>query len=452
MLSRSSSVDLLNDPIDRSLRQFAIPMAFSFMINMIYSLIDRYYASRLGDDAIAAIGASDQVTFFVFTLASGFSVGTGIIVARRFGERDLEEAGRIAAQALVAMVLIGSVITAVIYSVLPSVPRLMNMPSTVGTMAMQYMQMLYVGFTANLVNFQLFSVIRSTGNPVFPMMVLISTTVLNAVIAPVLIFGVGPISAMGLAGAGLATAIAQVSGTVLALWAILSGKTGLGLRFARFRLDGGLILRVAKLGVPASLQMLSVSINRALIFVLVGGYGTSITAAYTLGLNVDMAVFMSVFALGVSVEVATGQNIGSGNWSRAEAYHRSAIKQGAVLMAVLGVVVLAFGSLFVKLYTQQPATVAAATTYLQIAVIGYVFFAIGLVTVRSISGAGAALTSLLITACSLLGFQLPVAYALSRFAGMGPTGVWIGIVVGYAVFALVALVVHRRPFWRTASV
>lgn len=452
MLSRSSSVDLLNDPIDRSLRQFAIPMAFSFMINMIYSLIDRYYASRLGDDAIAAIGASDQVTFFVFTLASGFAVGTGIIVARRFGERDLEEAGRIAAQALVAMVLIGAVITAVIYSVLPSVPRLMNMPSTVGTMAMQYMRMLYVGFTANLVNFQLFSVIRSTGNPVFPMMVLISTTVLNAVIAPVLIFGVGPISAMGLAGAGLATAIAQVSGTVLALWAILSGKTGLGLRFARFHLDGGLILRVAKLGVPASLQMLSVSINRALIFVLVGGYGTSITAAYTLGLNVDMAVFMSVFALGVSVEVATGQNIGAGNWSRAVAYHRSAIKQGAVLMTVLGVVVLAVGSLFVELYTKQPATVAAATTYLQIAVIGYVFFAIGLVTVRSISGAGAALTSLLITACSLLGFQLPVAYALSRFAGMGPTGVWIGIVVGYAVFALVALSVHRRPFWRTASV
>ncbi|MFZ9870088.1 MAG: MATE family efflux transporter [Candidatus Kapaibacteriota bacterium] len=452
MISRSSSVDLLNDPIDRSLRQFAVPMAFSFMINMIYSLIDRYYASRLGDDAIAAIGASDQVTFFVFTLASGFAVGTGIIVARRFGERELDEAGRIAAQALVAMVLIGSVITAVIYGLLPSVPRLMNMPPIVGGMAMQYMQMLYLGFTANLVNFQLFSVIRSTGNPVFPMMVLISTTVLNAVIAPLLIFGVGPFPAMGLAGAGLATAIAQASGTVLALWAILTGKTGLGLRFQKFRLDGQLILRVAKLGVPASLQMLSVSVNRALIFVLVGGYGTSITAAYTLGLNVDMAVFMCVFALGVSVEVATGQNIGAGNWSRALAYHRSAVKQGGALMLLLGVAVLAFGALFVELYTQQPATIAAATTYLQIAVIGYVFFAIGLVTVRSISGAGAAFTSLTITASSLLGFQLPAAYIFSRFVYHGPTGVWVGIVLGYAVFAAAALLVHRRPFWRTASV
>jgi Na+-driven multidrug efflux pump len=80
-----AGLDLLNDPIDRSLRSFSIPMAFSFLVNMVYSLIDRYYASRLGDGAIAAIGASDQVTFFIFTLASGFAVGTGIIVARRYG-------------------------------------------------------------------------------------------------------------------------------------------------------------------------------------------------------------------------------------------------------------------------------------------------------------------------------------------------------------------------------
>ncbi|MBK9183552.1 MAG: hypothetical protein IPM83_10620 [Ignavibacteria bacterium] len=81
-------VDLINDPIDGSLRLFAIPLAFSFVVNMVYSLIDRYYVSRLGDAAIAAIGTSDQVVFFLFTLVSGFAVGTGIIVSRRFGEGD----------------------------------------------------------------------------------------------------------------------------------------------------------------------------------------------------------------------------------------------------------------------------------------------------------------------------------------------------------------------------
>jgi len=447
-----SSVDLLHDPVDRSLRLFAIPMAFSFLINMIYSLIDRYYASRLGDAAIAAIGASDQITFLVFTLASGFAVGTGIIVARRFGERDLEEAGRTAAQAVGAMASIAMTITGVLYLAMPLIPSIMRMEPEVGAMALSYMSFLYIGFTANLINFQLFAVVRSTGNPVFPMVVLIMTTVLNAILAPVLIFGLGPFDGMGLAGAGLATACAQISGSVLALWAVTTGRTTLRLRFDRFRPDFGLLWRIGRLGLPSSLQMLSVSVNRALIFVLVGGFGTSVTAAYTLGLNVDMVVFMSVFALGVSVEVATGQNLGAGKLERVRAYHRSAMKQGGLLMGVLAAAVWLFGVPFVKLYTTSPETIDVATGYLHVTVFGYIFFAIGLVTVRTISGAGAAFTSMAITAGCLLGLQLPLSYGLSQTLGLGPQGVWFGILAGYVVFAIVALLVHRRGTWLTARV
>ena len=427
---------------------FAIPMAFSFLINMVYSLIDRYYASRLGDAAIAAIGASDQITFFVFTLASGFAVGTGIIVARRFGERQVDEAGRTAAQAVGAMATIGLTITGVLYLLLPALPTLMRMPEDVSGLALSYMSLLYIGFTFNLINFQLFAVIRSTGNPVFPMMVLIMTTVLNAILAPILIFGFGPIENMGLAGAGLATALSQISGSIVALWAVTTGRTTLKLRFDRFRPDFSLLWRIGRLGLPASLQMLSVSVNRALIFVMVGGFGTSVTAAYTLGLNVDMVVFMTVFALGVAVEVATGQNIGAGNEERVRLYHRSAIKQATIVMTLLSIAVWLFGVPFVKLYTSNPETIASATNYLHITVFGYVFFAIGLVTVRAMSGAGAAFVSMSVTAGCLLGLQLPLSYLFSQTFGMGPFGVWIGILAGYIAFAGAALLVHRSGMWR----
>ena len=162
MLKRAS-VNLLSDPIDSSLRNFAVPMAFSFMINMVYSLIDRFYASRLGDAAIAAIGTTDQVTFLVFTLASGFAVGSGIIVARRFGERDLEAAGKTATQAVGAMLSISLVITAGLYIMLPYIPSVMQMQPEVAPHALDYMTFLYMGFAANLLNFQLFAIIRSNG-------------------------------------------------------------------------------------------------------------------------------------------------------------------------------------------------------------------------------------------------------------------------------------------------
>jgi putative MATE family efflux protein len=445
-------VDLINGPVDSSLRRFAVPMAFSFMVNMVYSLIDRFYASRLGDAAIAAIGSSDQVAFFTFTLASGFGVGTGIIVARRIGEGNRAEAARTATQAVVAMALLAASVTALLYLALPSLPSLLRMNDVVSQYAIQYMGFLFLGFTANLLNFQMFSILRSTGNAVFPMVVLICTTVINAAVAPFLIFGLGPFPEMGLGGAGLATAFAQICGTVVSMWAILSGKASLRLDFTAFRLDTALLMRIARQGIPASLQMLSVSLNRLALFGIVGGFGTSVTAAYTLGLNVDMFVFMSVFAVAMSVEVATGQNIGAGKIERVALFHRSAIRQLSVLMGLLALAVWFFGEPFVRLYTSNPDTVAEAVRYLHTTVFGYLFFAAGLVTVRVFSGAGAPLLSMAITAGGLLGLQLPLAWVLSNATPLAQHGVWIALVVGYALFAGVALWIYKLGVWKNARV
>lgn len=450
-MNMKSTVNLTSDPVDRSLRLFAIPMAFSFLINMIYSLIDRYYVSRLGDAAIAAIGSTDQVAFFVFTLASGFGVGTGIIVSRRVGEGNLDEAGRTATQATVGMALIALTITALLYIAMPSIPGLMRMNAEVGTYALSYMSMLFIGVAANLLNFQTFSIVRSTGNPVFPMVVLIFTTIFNAVIAPFLIFGIGPFPEMGMAGAGLATASAQIFGCCVTMWAIATGKTGVRFNFTKFRLDFGLLGRVAEKGFPASLQMLSVGINRMFIFMIVGGFGTSVTAAYTLGLNVDMLVFMCVFAVGMSIEVATGQNLGAGKVDRIFAYHRSGMRQLTILMALLAIGIWVGGSWFAGLYSKNPTTISEAASYFHTTVFGYIFFAIGVVTVRVISGAGASFTSMAITAGTLLCLQLPLAYVLSHFTPLAQHGVWLAIVIGYAIFAGVALVVLRGRRWLKAK-
>jgi putative MATE family efflux protein len=451
-MTTSRRVDLINDPIGPSLRRFAVPLAFSFIINMVYSLIDRFYVSRLGDPAIAAIGSSDQIVFLLFTLVSGFAVGSGIIVARRFGEGDRVGASRTGTQALVGMAITAALVTAVMYGLLPVIPTVMQMDTTVETLSMEYLSMLLIGFTFNLMNFQMFSIVRSTGNAVFPMSVLVITVVINAIIAPFLIFGIGPFPELGMRGAGLATALSQISGTAIALTALVRGWTNIHLDFTQFRLDAGLLRRVAKQGLPASLQMLSVSLNRAAIFAIVAGFGTNVTAAYTLGLNIDMMVFMSVFAMGIAVETATGQNLGAQQPERVRMIHRSAITQIGILMLLLAVVVWLFGTEFVKLYSQQPETIAEATQYLNITVIGYVFFSTGLLTVRVLSGAGAALLAMSITAGSLLGIQLPLALILGYGLAMGPLGVWIALAIGYAIFTLISLVIFRRNRWKAVHV
>lgn len=451
-MTSKKHVDLINDPIGPSLRRFALPLAFSFIVNMVYSLIDRYYVSRLGDSAIAAIGSSDQIVFLLFTIASGFAVGSGIIVSRRFGEGDHVGAARTGTQALVGMAIMAAAVTALVYILLPFVPQMMQMESDVETLSVEYLSMLLIGFTSNLLNFQMFSIVRSTGNAVFPMTVLVITVILNALIAPFLIFGIGPIPELGMRGAGLATAISQISGTVIALTALVRRSTNIHLDFTQFRLDGELLWRIAKQGFPASLQLLSVSLNRTAIFAIVAGFGTHVTAAYTLGLNIDMMVFMSVFAMGIAVETATGQNLGAQRSDRVGAIHRSAVIQIGGLMLALALAVWLVGTEFVKLYTSNPETIAEATRYLNVTVIGYVFFATGLLTVRVMSGAGAAILAMSVTAGCLLGIQLPLALILGHITSLGPTGVWVAITIGYAVFSLVAHAVYRSNRWRAVHV
>ncbi len=445
-------VDLINDPVGRSLRLFSIPIALSFIINMIYSLVDRYYVSRLGDAAIAAIGSTDQIVFFLFTLVSGIAVGAGIIVARRFGEGDADGARRTATQSLVGMAILAGTANLLFYIFLPMVPELMRMPPDVAEYGRQYLQTLLIGFTFNLLNFHIFSLSRSSGNALFPTTVLISTVILNAVIAPFLIFGIGPFPEMGMKGAGLATALSQISGTVISLVAIKRGRTNLRLDFSQFRLDRDLLIRVIRQGLPASVQMLSVSVNRAFIFSMVGAFGTSATAAYTLGLNVDMMVFMTVFAVGIAVQTAAGQNLGAGKPERVWEYFHSAALQLTVLMVSLAIIVWLVGRDFVAAYTQSPSTLSAATDYLHITVFGYVFFAVGLVAVRVISGAGASVLAMVITAGSLIGIQLPLCYILSHYTELGQTGIWIGVAVGYAIFCAIAFAVLRGGRWMRSSV
>lgn len=445
-------VNLLSDPIDSSLRTFAIPLTFSFLVQFIYSLIDRFYVSRLGVDAIAAIGASDQIAFLVFTLASGFGVGTGILVARRIGEGNFDDAGTVAAQAIAAMIVIGSVFTGLLYVAVPYIPSLFNLEPNVAQYSKEYMGMLFLGVVGNLLTFQISAIIRSTGNSVFPMVILIMTTIVNAIVAPLLIFGLGPFPELGMKGAGLATAAAQISGATISLWALVNGKANIVPSFSGFKVDFSIIRRIAKQGLPASLQMVSVSLNRVFLFKIVGTYGTAVVAGYTLGLYADMIVFMFVFAMGMAVEVATGQNLGAKKVERVHAYYRSALKQLSGLMVAFAAVVYLWGTDFVMIFTTDAETIQQAVQYLHISVIGYLFFGIGVVTIRVISGAGAAFLSMGITSGSILGIQLPLAYALSHFAGWGPVGVWTALVTGYLIFSVIAHLAYRNGKWQQRTV
>lgn len=441
------NVDLISGPIASSLRKFAMPLAVSFLIQNLYTWIDLYYVSRLSSDAIAAIKVCEQLIFMMFAIISGFAIGSGIIVARRMGERHKELADYTASQSLLFMILIAITITFFFYFFTKSIVSLMDLDPLVASMIVTYMKAVSFGIPATFLIFHINAIVRATGNSVFPMTILIVANVLNAIIDPFLIFGIGPFPRLEMQGAGLSTATAQNIGLLLAVAGILKKYVSIKFNFKKIVPDFTLYWRIIKIGMPATLQIFSVSINRILMITLANSFGVLVLTTYTFGVGVDLFVFMSIFAVGAAMEIITGQNLGAGNLDRIFAYHRSAIKQLSILLISLALLVFVFGKYFVGIFVDNPHLIHEIEIYLRIAVFAYMPFAIGIISIRVISGSGDYLRSFRIVAFIFFGIQLPFAYFLSKFTALGHYGIWYGILISHIAFAVLALVALFRKKW-----
>lgn len=443
---------LTEGPVGPTLWRLAIPLAFGFVINAIYSWTDMYFVSRLGDTATAALGFSDQINFVLFTIGSGFCIGTGIVVARRMGERRSRQASAIATQAFSFMAIYSTLAAIALYFTLPLLLPLLGLEGEMRQFTEAYLLTLLIGFPGNLLTFQASSTVRSTGNTVFPMAVLIISALVNVVVDPILIFGLLGMPAMGIKGAALSTSIAMWVGAIISIYAIYSGKLNIRLYRPTLRFDRDVIRSIFGIGVPSSLQTLAVSMARVIIISIANLFGTAAAAAYTIGLKVDILVFMPIFATGIAIETLVSQNIGAGRIDRVRLFRRAAIRDLGGVILLMGAGIYLFAGNIAHIFTEDPRVTELTVRYLHIAVFGYIFFVVGQSATRSLSGAGHSLRSMLIVAGILLLVQVPLAYVLARFTSLHETGVFLAIAASYLVLAVVGTLALRGDQWMIKKV
>ncbi len=445
--SEGRATQLVEGPIGSTLWRLAVPLAFGFIINAVYSWTDMYFVSRLGDTATAALGFSDQINFVLFTIGSGFCIGTGIMVARRVGEGRSRQASAIATQAFSFMALYSTAAAILLYFILPPLLPLMGLQGEMLSNAEAYLLTSLIGFPGNLLMFQTNSTVRSTGNTVFPMTVLIISALVNVCVDPILIFGKFGLPAMGIAGAALSTSIAQWTGAAIGAYAIYTGKLNIRLFRPTIRFDRDIIGGIFRIGMGSSLQTLAVSTSRVLIISIANLFGTAAAAAYTIGLRVDILVFMPIFATGIAIETLVSQNIGARRFDRVALFRRTAIRQLGIVTLLMGVCIYLFADNIARIFTEDAEVIGLTVRYLHIAVFGYLFFVIGQTATRALSGAGHSLRSMSIVAGMLFLVQVPLAYLLARFTPLRETGVFLAIAIGYVVLAIVGTLAVRGDRW-----
>jgi putative MATE family efflux protein len=445
------SINLLSGPVDSSLRHFVFPLAFSFLIHIVYSWVDMYYVSLLGESQMAAMGVSERIWFFTFAIGSGFAIGSSVIISRRIGERNQDEADKTATQSLVFMFLFAVVIALVFWFSLPFILNIMGISNNLTDYAVLYFTGLIFGIPFNFLIFQINAIIRSTGDSFFPMVILISSNIVNAILTPLMMFGIGPFPELGIFGAGLATAHAQLFGAAFGILLLLKGKAPVSIIFKDFRLDFGTAGKIFKIGVPASLQLIVVSLNSIGIAAIANKFGTEVLATFIIGLRVDLLVSMPIFAVGAAIEIISGQNLGALQLRRIFEYHRSALKKLSIVIIIASALVFIFGGNFAKIFTEDPKIINEVENYLRIVAFNYMPFSVGIITLRVISGAGAYFRSLAIVSIVMLAVQLPLAFGLSSLFN-SQNGIWFGMLISSIIFAVISLFELNRKKWIRAKV
>jgi putative MATE family efflux protein len=444
--------DLTEGSIIGNFLSLGWPMMVGGSLNMIGPTIDMIWVGKLGASSIAGVGVSGMVVMLVNSAMAGLYQGLRAMIARSIGAGDHEEANHVAQQAL-AVSLVYSVVMAVIgiFFARPILVLLGVGPDVVDE-GVPYLRINFIGTVGMSLRMVTEASMQASGDAVKPMWVAVFFRLFHIALSPFLIFGLWIFPRLGVSGAALTNVFSQGLGAAIGLWFVFSGSTRLRLTLKGFRLDGKLIWRLARVGLPASIMGMEQNLATLVLTWFMTPYGTVAVAGHTLNQRIAMFVFVPAMGLGQAAGVLTGQNLGANRPDRAvkTAWLGSGLL--TVLMIVLSAAILIWAEQIIRIFSPDPEVIAMASVFISIAAFGNLLAGLNTALQQCISGAGDTLPPMLITLLNLWLVQVPLAFVLSRYTGLGVYGVRWAMACGGIGAAIAYVTYFQMGRWKNKKV
>jgi putative MATE family efflux protein len=445
---RDSDTDYTKGRINRALGLLAIPMMLEMSMESIFAVVDIAFVSRLGTDAIAAVGITEALITVLYAVAVGLGMGVTAMVARRIGAKDREAAARVTGQAIWVgaglSLLIG--LPGSFYAA--DMLRLMGASTGVVETGTGFAAVLLGGSASIIYLFVLNAAFRGAGDASVALRSLWLANGLNIILDPCLIFGLGPFPEMGVTGAAVATTIGRSVGVIYQLWYLFDGRGRLKFRLRNLALAPPVLARMLVISAGGIGQFLISTSSWIIVMRIVAIYGSTAVAAYTIGLRIFEFIWLPSWGLGNAAATLVGQNLGAGQPDRAEKSTWQAAKYNAVFMTSLGVLVVAFAPGIAGLFTNDPDVLRYGTSCLRILAIGIPMYAVGMIVTQALNGAGDTTTPTVINFLCFWVLQIPLAYWLATRLSLGPNGVFWAIVVSETLVTVMGVTVFIRGRWK----
>jgi putative MATE family efflux protein len=405
----------LAGPIAAALLRQALPILIVLAVQSFVGVAETWFVGRLGTQPLAGMTLVFPV-LMLMTMVSNGGIGSGIAsaVSRAIGEGRRGDADRLVVQALVVAVICGALCSMAAWLLGPSLYRLMGGRGEALEHALRYSNLAFAAaipiWTVNALS----AALRGAGNVKVPAMTVLAGALLTLVISPALIFGLGPLPALGVAGAGVAMIAYYVLASLVLLRYLRSPNSPLKLQAGA--VQGPLVRRILAVGVPASFSALQANLIAVIFTGMVGQFGAQALAGYGIASRLDFMIIPLLFALGTASVAMVGMNLGAGQLKRARQVAWTAAALSAGLVAVIGAVAALWPEGWVGRFSTQPEVLDAGTAYLQHVAPFYAMSGIGMALLFAGQGAGVVVMPLFIGTFTLL-FALAGSWWVVRVAG-----------------------------------
>ena len=401
-----------------------------------------YFVGRLGSTALAGASLCYPMMMLMSAM-SGAGLGGGIssAIARSLGARDVERARLLAIHALVLGIGFGLFFTILMELTGPALYQAMGGSDQTLRDAMAYSTAFFRGVIVVWFFNTLASIFRGLGQPAFPAQVGVVGAIVIVIASPTLIFGLGPIPALGIAGAGIAVILYVAVGSMVLLARLFSAKSPLRLSLDGFHFERELFWEILRVGLPSSLNTVVGSMGFMVMTGLVGRFGTSALAAFGLGTRFEFVLIPVVFGLGTAVVTLVGAAMGAQDYARAREVTRTSTIIGGVLWGVAGIFLVLFPRLWLGLFTNEPEVLQLGSRYLRTVGPLYPLVGIGMILYFACQGIGQAMLPLVLS-IGRLAVALALGWAVVHFGG-GVGWVFGAVAIGLAIYglALIAMIV-----------
>ena len=449
---KGTELDFTTGNIGRAILLLSIPMVLEMLMESVFAVVDIFFVSKLGAEAVAIVGLTESMLTIVYSISIGLSMATTAVVSRRIGEKNTEGAAVATVQAILAgtFISIFIAIPGIFYA--PDLLRLMGASSEIIESGYLFTGIMVSSNIIIMLLFIINAVFRGSGDAAYAMKILWVANLINIILDPCLILGLGPFPELGVTGAAVATVIGRGSGVILQFILLFKQGGRIKIYSHQIKINFVVMKRLLRLSLGGIGQFLIATSSWIGLMRIMAIFGSESLAGYTIAIRIIVFSILPSWGMSNAAATLVGQNLGAKKPERAEKSVWISAFINVIFLCCIAVVFISYPEFLIRLFTNQPGVVSIGSQCLRFLSYGYLFYAFGMIITQAFNGAGDTTTPTVINFFCFWLIEIPLAYLLALNLELSEKGIFFAIIISESLLGIIALLIFRRGRWKLPEV